>query len=146
MSAMPESRKVDTNKTQIPNQTHTPDSVCVELGMNESAREAIELVRRFHMARGHSKSRQPSPRECAQAQALIASQGGDMAQYILTFRVEARRINSIRNGDFRSCFFNTSTKQSKRSIESRVAVANLLFPNGVIHTKTGNGMNSRRFE
>jgi Helix-turn-helix domain len=94
VSAMPESRKVDTNKTQIPNQTHTPDSVCVELGMNESAREAIELVRRFHMARGHSKSRQPSPRECAQAQALIASQGGDMAQYILTFAL--KRAESTR--------------------------------------------------
>lgn len=94
MSGSPESRGVDTNKSQFLNQTHTPDVVCAEVGTDEVAQEAKVLVRRFHAARGHSKSRQPSSRECAQAQSLIASHGFDSADYILAFAL--KRAESTR--------------------------------------------------
>lgn len=94
VSGVPESRRVDTNKSQLINQTHTPDFVCAEVETDEVVRNAIELVRRFHAARGHSKSRPPSTRECSQAQSLIASKGLDEAEYILTFAL--KRAESTR--------------------------------------------------
>ena len=94
VSAVRESRKGDTNKSQSSNETHTRQRVCAADESNVPARESVELVRRFHEARGHSKSRRPTSREIAQAGSIIAENGFVTAEYILAFAL--KRAESTR--------------------------------------------------
>ncbi|MCR9095660.1 MAG: helix-turn-helix domain-containing protein [bacterium] len=120
VSGMRDSRPADTNKSHSMNQTHTPKKVCAGPETEEFTQESVELVRRFHKARGHSATRHPTEREIEQADSLIAAHGVLTAEYILTFGLKRAQCTRFEMENFGAILqYVDDAIESKRQSASR---------------------------